>query len=483
MSDRCPRCSAPNPTGRLGVCPRCLLEGDAAPWLVGGALELQEEIGRGGMGTVYKARHVRLGRTVAVKFLPPRLADQPEFRARFEREARALALLSHPNIVAVHDFGQEDGQGYLVMEYVEGRPLGALFPMPVDRAVEAVLQVCGALDTAHRQGVVHRDVKPENILVDASGLVKVTDFGIARIVRPDAPEPAVTTPDVTLGTPAYMAPEALAGAEPDPRMDVYSLGVVLYQAVTGSLPAGDFDPAPGGLDPVVRKALAPDPARRYAGAAEMARDLAAAARAGGRAADDLPPEERSFVQAVAILQSISTALALWAFLVSVTPKRFAAGEVLPLISLGNETLPDGRVLSRARFETGWTLVALGAFALALTAYGFLRRHWRLAGLERARPERPLRPAARVFWIGALAIAVYGVRRLLEDGGFAWATRYMPLLGGIIEVAALFLFWASVLEAWRTARPLRREPFLWAGCALALLPPVLELLRALRTWPV
>ncbi len=470
----CPRCGLPDASDRLAACPACLLQTE--PLILGGALELGAEIGRGGMGAVYKARHLRLGRTVAVKLLPPELSRDPEAEARFEREARALALLNHPNIVAVHDFGREDGQSWLVMEYVDGPSLAASLPLPPDRALALALQICDGVAYAHRQGVVHRDLKPENVLIDAAGSAKVGDFGIARILRSDRPRSTVTAADVVLGTPRYMAPEALDGAPADPRMDVYSLGVLLYQMVMGTLPAGVFPPAPAPFDAVIRRAMDVDPARRFKDAGELRAALSA----------DVPirlehqhPEERSFLRGVALLQSISTAVALWAFLVCVTPKTLAPGDLLPLISIGSETLADGRLYSPVRFETGWVLAALAAFAAAITAYGLLRRHWRRSGLEERSPAQPVRASATVFWTGALAMGVYLVRRLLEGGGLRWPSRYIPLLGGAILVAVLFFFWCAVLEAWRTSRPLRREPLLWLGAALALIPPLIELFRALR----
>lgn len=476
MSAACPRCGTPDTAGRLDVCPACLLQGDPGPVILGGVLELGEEIGRGGMGSVYKARHLRLDRTVAVKLLPPELSADPEAEARFEREARALALLNHPHIVAIHDFGREDGQSWLVMEFVDGPSLAGALPLPPERALPLALQICEAVACAHRQGVVHRDLKPENILIDAAGRAKVGDFGIARILRPGGPRSTVTSADVVLGTPRYMAPEALEGAPPDPRMDVYSLGVLLYQMLLGKLPVGVFPSAPAPFDAVIRRALDADPARRFKDAGELRAALGGYPQPG---AAELPPEERSFVRGVAILQSISTAAALWAFLVCVTPKTFAAGELLPLISLGNETLPDGRLRSPARFETGWILFALATFAVAITAYGFLRRHWRTSGLEERAPDRPVRAAKSVFGTGALAMGVYLLRLLLETAGTLRPSSYVPLLGGALLVAVLYLFWCAVLEGWRTSRSLRREPLLWLGAALALIPPVVELFRALR----
>jgi serine/threonine-protein kinase len=385
-SGLCARCGAALPAS--GVCVRCLYERELPPLVLGGSIEVEDEIGRGGMGAVYRAQHRGLGRRVAVKFLPPALAAQTAFRERFAREARALGRLDHPHIVGVHDCGEEDGQPYIVMEYVDGAPLAAQMPLPVDRALAIGAQVCDALAYAHAHGVVHRDIKPDNILVDAAGRVKVADFGIARLVDGDAR--LITAPEQTAGTPHYQSPEALAGAPPDPRMDLYALGVVLYQLITGRLPLGDFAPLPGRLDGVVRRALATDPARRYRDADEMRRALEGAAPAP---ATTLPPDERTWIYAVALLQAISCAVALWALLLSVSPRVVAPGEVLPLIMIPGERLADGRIVSWARFETWPTLAALATFVVAITAYGALRWHWRRAGIEEHAPDRRVpRPA-------------------------------------------------------------------------------------------
>ncbi|HUG54733.1 MAG TPA: serine/threonine-protein kinase, partial [Vicinamibacteria bacterium] len=390
-----------------------MLEAELAPALLGDSLELLEEVGRGGMGTVWKARHLRLGRSVAVKFLAPELAAQPDFERRLEREARALALLSHPGIVAVHDFGREEGIGYIVMEYVEGRPLSDTIPLPLDRAVGVAREVLAALAYAHGRGVVHRDVKPENILLDASGSVKVTDFGIARLLGPEA-EKGITAVGRLVGTPRYLAPEALAGGPPDPRMDVFAVGVVLREMVAGREEGGARLPA--ALERIVARATAADPAQRYAGADEMARDLDGFA-AGG-AGDDLLPHERNWMRTVALVQTLATAVALWALLVSVTPKVITPGEVQPLIMVRTERLADGRVLSRARFETWPTLAAVAAIAAAVATHGALRRHWREARLERARPDQPLRESRTVLALGLVSVSVYGARLLLQDTALA-----------------------------------------------------------------
>jgi predicted Ser/Thr protein kinase len=467
----CPRCRRTYPAGRVGLCPACLLEAEIPPALLGDGLELVDEIGRGGMGTVWKARHLRLGRMVAVKFLAPELAAQPDFERRLEREARALALLSHPGIVGVHDFGREDGVGYIVMEYVEGRPLSAVLPLPVDRAVVVARQVLDALAYAHRRGVVHRDVKPDNILLDGSGAVKVTDFGIARIVGGEG-DPGITTVGRLVGTPRYLAPEALAGAAPDPRMDIFAVGVLLREMLSGGDAVGVATQRPPALERIAARATAADPAHRYASAEDMASDLARASR--GAAADDLLPEERNWLRSVALVQTLATAVALWAFLLSVTPKVISPGEVQPLIMLRTERLADGRVLSRARFETWPTLAAIAAIAAAVAAHAALRRHWRDARLERPRPEQPVRESRTVLGLGITSISVYGLRVLLEDRGFAAAFAYVPVLGGVIEIVTLFFFWIAILQAWRASRPLHREWPLWVGALLALVPPVTDL---------
>ena len=455
----CPRCRA---TMIDGLCPSCLLE--EGPKI--GGLELIEEIGRGGMGSVWRARHTRLGRPAAVKFLPAELRDDPEFRTRFEREARTMAMLNHPNIVGVHDFGEQEGRGYLVMEFVDGRPLSKLIPQPVEAAVDIARQVCDALAYAHARGVVHRDVKPENILVTADGHVKVADFGIARLVRSDG----LTRTDVAVGTPSYMSPEAIDAAAPDPRMDIYSLGVVLYETIKGARPVGSFDPLPGGLDRVVRRALAPRAEDRFASAAEFRDALKAATAQGSR----LPPEEGTWIYAVAMLQSISTAVAIWAVLECITPKKMALDYTPLLIDLGMENRGD-HIYSRARFELWPTIAALATFAVAITTYGFLRRHWRLAGIEEEAPDRRV-PEARIVLFGGIgACAVYAVRLLMEAAGQAWVRTYIPPFGAMILVAILFFFWTAVLNCWRIHRPLSREPAMWLGFGLALVPPVVELL--------
>jgi serine/threonine protein kinase len=286
MATTCVQCGHETDPGE--PCFRCLMrvalepEPDVPPKIRG--LEILEPLGRGGMGRVYKARQAELGRTVAVKILPPELAESPDFMERFRREAQALAAADHPNIVRVHDYGTEDGQSYLVMEHVEGRSLRHLMRerIPAAQALDVARQVAAALEVAHGRGVVHRDVKPENILVDAQGRAKLVDFGLARL--PGDAERRLTRPAQVMGTLHYMAPEQYENPRAaDHRTDVYSLGVVLYELLTGELPLGRFpppsrkaeiDPA---LDRVVLRALEKEPDRRYPRIADFRADLARAA--------------------------------------------------------------------------------------------------------------------------------------------------------------------------------------------------------------
>src|SRR5688500_5193900 len=255
-------------------------------------LEILELLGRGGMGAVYKARQRGLDRFVALKILPPGIDRDPGFQERFVREARALARLSHPNIVAVHDFGQAGGLYYFLMEFVDGVNLREMLRgghlTPVD-ALAIVPQVCDALQFAHEEGIVHRDIKPENILVDKKGRVKIADFGLAKIVTGGAAANAprdytLTAPQMVMGTPHYMAPEQLERpATVDHRADIYSLGVVFYEMLTGELPLGRFPPPSRKfqldvrLDDVVLRTLEKEPQYRYQRVGEVKTELASLA--------------------------------------------------------------------------------------------------------------------------------------------------------------------------------------------------------------
>lgn len=270
---------------------------------LGGRYRVIRRVGGGGMGVVYQAEDTLLGRTVAVKVLRPHLADDEAFRKRFEREGRAAASLSHPNIVQIYDVGEgDDGAPYIVMEFVEGRTLERLIaeegPIPEPVAIGYAGQIASALDEAHRHGIVHRDVKPLNILVTASGTVKVTDFGIARA----ASGATLVNTGTIIGSAYYVSPEQARGAYVDAKTDVYSLGVVLFEMVTGQAPfqgetpiavvlkhLQEEAPSPSklskispGLERVILHALEKDPAHRPPSAAAFLQELEEISRPGRR---------------------------------------------------------------------------------------------------------------------------------------------------------------------------------------------------------
>jgi len=216
--------------------------------VIDGRYRLDAIVGRGGMGLVYKAEHIGIRRTVALKLLHTTLASVPELRSRFEREARAIGVISHPNCVDVTDFGElADGSLYLVMEYIEGRSLGDVLDrertLEPQRALRVLRHVLNGLGHAHQVGIVHRDVKPENVLLcrqgDDADFAKILDFGIAKLVGEGGT--AITQAGITVGTPAYLSPEQAFGGELDGRSDLYSLSVVLYEMLTGRTPFADRD--------------------------------------------------------------------------------------------------------------------------------------------------------------------------------------------------------------------------------------------------
>jgi len=293
---KCLQCGTFLPQG-AEECPRCLLEAVLRPTadevVSSGVdmerlkedlpqLEILEEIGRGGMGVVFKARQRGLEREVALKILPSHLAADPSFSERFSRESRALAGLSHPNIVAVHDAGEVRGHHYILMEYVDGADLRKLVKegrLEPDQVFEITSTLCEALQYAHDKGVIHRDIKPENVLIDSSGAVKIGDFGLAKLMEEDGALRLTGTLQA-MGTPHYMAPEQIERPqEVDHRVDIYSLGVVFYELLTGELPIGHFE-SPSAkvkvdvkLDEVVMRTLHKDPDRRYQGARDLQEDL------------------------------------------------------------------------------------------------------------------------------------------------------------------------------------------------------------------
>jgi beta-lactam-binding protein with PASTA domain/predicted Ser/Thr protein kinase len=261
--------------------------------LFDGRYRIMRKLGSGGMANVYLAEDQELGRRVAIKILNDRHAGDEQFVERFRREAKNAASLSHPNIVSIYDRGEAEGTYYIAMEYLDGKSLKELIlergPAPVSVAVDYARQILAALRFAHRNGIVHRDIKPHNVLVDAEGHVKVTDFGIAR-----AGASQMTEEGSIIGTAQYLSPEQARGTQVDQTSDLYSLGIVLYEMLTGTVPFTGDSPVeiamkhlsarpepltakrpdiPKAVDMVVQRALAKDPAARYQSADEMDADL------------------------------------------------------------------------------------------------------------------------------------------------------------------------------------------------------------------
>jgi murein DD-endopeptidase MepM/ murein hydrolase activator NlpD len=339
---KCPQCGADlKPDAPEGLCPACLLkrgiatEGGVPPGTppftppslaelakLFPQLEIIEPIGQGGMGAVYKARQPALDRLVALKILAPRGGGDVDFASRFTREARALAKLNHPNIVAVHDFGQVSlastpdprPLNYFLMEYVDGpnlRQLEQAGKLTPREALQIVPQICTALQFAHDEGVVHRDIKPENVLLDKKGRVKIADFGLAKILGQETDFRLTGARDV-MGTPHYMAPEQVEKPqEVDHRADIYSLGVVFYEMLTGELPLGRFEPPSHRaqvdirLDEVVLRSLEKSPERRYQHVSEVKTHVetiatsAARPQATAKTAASTPPRFQSIAFTVA----------------------------------------------------------------------------------------------------------------------------------------------------------------------------------------
>ena len=288
--------------------------------ILGGQYQVLEKIGTGGMGSVYKASQPAMNRMVAIKILHPKLANRKDLTSRFRREARAMSQLSHPNTVKVFGYGEmeDDGSLYIVMEMLEGRNLNQTVrkdgPIPSDRAIPILIQVCGALQEAHDLGIVHRDLKPENIFLSRQGgsndYPKVLDFGLAKVTeRQMQPGSIILTQEgMVFGTPEFMSPEQAQGKTLDARSDIYSLAVILYEVLTGKLPFSAKTPMeyiqkhvtepiiplservadkhfPRELDEVMARALSKKPEHRFQTAAEFAEALRPF---GGAAAQALP---------------------------------------------------------------------------------------------------------------------------------------------------------------------------------------------------
>jgi predicted Ser/Thr protein kinase len=420
----CPRCGGPLPAGAADAtaCPACLLSGAAgsdaetagppnrfqppapealAPLLP--ALEITRLIGQGGMGAVYEARQRSLDRRVALKVLPVEVAARPEFSERFERESRTLAGLDHPGLVTVHDSGRAGDFYYFIMEYVDGTNLrelvtaGRLAPR---EALGIVPQICDALQYAHDHGVVHRDIKPENILIDRRGRVKITDFGLVKLLARSPRDVSLTATRFAVGTPAYMAPEQLEHPDRvDHRADIYSLGVVFYELLTGELPLGRFD-APSErvqvdvrLDEIVLRTLAKEPARRYQHASEVGTDVRHVSQGRPSTTDE------------------------------------ARADVAP----ATVTLSDERPVVRGAFA----VLAIAGYAACGLALGLL---WNLGPFGLA--VGTLLTGALTFWVGSLG------RRYVESLQEGWRRSSRHRRVACVVMSLLFL--AVSVASWATA---------------------------------
>ncbi len=257
--------------------------------------QLEERLGSGGMAVVYRARDLMLERSVAIKILRENFTDDPSFQERFRQEAKAAANLSHPNIVTVHDFGFDRGRLYIVMEHIPGTNLKSILQrrgaIPLDDTLNLMVQACAGVGYAHRAGLVHCDIKPHNFLITPDKRLKVTDFGIARALASIQPEEVT---DVVWGSPQYFSPEQAAGGPPSPASDVYSLGVIMYEMLTGKLPfnaesatelaklhrtapppppSKDNPSIPFSLEQILLKVLSKEPSARYRTADQFGRVL------------------------------------------------------------------------------------------------------------------------------------------------------------------------------------------------------------------
>ena len=424
-----------------------------------GPYQIEAPLGAGGMGEVYRARDTRLDRTVAIKVLPEHVADDPDLKQRFEREAKTVAALSHPHICPVFDVGEQDGINFLVMEYLEGETLAQRLEkgaLPLDQALTVAIEIADALDKAHRQGIVHRDLKPGNIMLTKAG-AKLLDFGLAKLqpVRQAGGLSALPTQGAPLtqegsilGTFQYMAPEQLEGQEADHRTDIFAFGAVVYEMVTGkrafegksqaSLIAAilEREPfamsslqamSPQALDRTVMKCLAKDPEARWQSACDLADELKWVAEGGGKSVTPAGPyPRRSGGRVWMLVAAVTSALAVGVSLLYVTRPAPDATKVLIEVPVAAEIglaipalSPDGRHV---------------AFAASFGGEGILVRSVDtveprlLPGTEGA--SRPFwSPDSRQigFWsltegtLQAIALSGGPVRTLCDPADISWAT--------------------------------------------------------------
>ncbi len=455
--------------GRTQVIPTLSANADGPPPLADVAaafphLEIIELVGRGGMGCVFKARQPKLERLVALKLLPTKLAAEPSFRERFRREARVLARLNHPNIVSVYDFGEAGGFFYLLMEFVDGANLRQAMRagrFPPEQALAIVPKICEALQFAHSEGILHRDVKPENILLDTKGRVKIADFGIAKLVGEPQPVMRLTATGATIGTPQYMAPEQLERPqEVDHRADIYSLGVVFYEMLTGELPIGRFappshkTPMDPRVDEIVLRALEKEREKRYQSAGEVKTSVEHLAGTPGNPGptQPIPAPDDDFVLCNPRLPRMAKAISVYAMVVC--PVLWLVG------AMASE--PQHHANLYADFVQRMTdgFVHLGELVGAVIfVLGGIR-------LRRLRPSGP-RLISTAVWthLAAVAIALLGGIwvEMLNRHSMAEAEVAMPLGEAVLVVLALA---SLVFEIWAWVWLRRHAPRLNAIFATA-----------------
>ncbi|MEU4848533.1 protein kinase domain-containing protein [Streptomyces gilvosporeus] len=419
--------------------------------ILGERYELVEQLGQGGMGTVHRAVDHRLRRTVAVKTLSAELALQPEFRSRFQREAHAAAALNHPGVATVHDVGEDRADGavepYLVMEYVEGRTLSQVLrdgAMPVAQAVGIAGQVLDALEHSHKHAIVHRDIKPANVMLTATGAVKVVDFGIAKALSEMATR--LTGTGVAVGTPAYLAPEQINGQETDHRTDLYAVGCLLYELLTGRPPYTGDSPfvvmhqhlaaepvppsrlrpeLPPALDALIATALHKDREDRFADASAMRAALDEAGTGGAAEAAATAPAPAPVRTPTTVEPAAPSPAAPSPVPPSSPPpaRRLAKVVLRPTAEGGVAVL--GCVLSLAISRTD--MIEVGRFhqvALLAAVAGAVALLW------------SARLACAVAW-GPVAEAVAAWSEL-SRGSVGWDTHYVVIALILALVAALCL---------------------------------------------